>query len=86
MVPANKRDLSLEGGQYTKIGGIWTLKNDISSPKFDDLLIKTLLKGDTDLDLNNFYNHINICLNAVTRLIENLIQGNQSIKKNTEFE
>ena len=67
-VPANKRAPPLEGGHSTKIGGMWNLKNDISSPKCYEILIKTELKGDTALDLKNFYKHINICLNAVTRL------------------
>ena len=68
MFLTNKRDPPLEGGHSTKIGGMWTLKHDISSPKFYELLIKTELKGETDLDLKNFYNHIKMCLNAMTRL------------------
>ena len=44
---ANKRAPPLENGHYTKIGGKWTLKHDIKSPKFYELLIKTELKGDT---------------------------------------
>ena len=55
VVLANRRDPPLEGGHSTKIGGMWTLKHEISSPKFYKLLIKTELKVDTDLDLNNFY-------------------------------
>ena len=54
----NRRDPPLEGGNSTKIGGMWTLKHEIRSPKFYELLIKTELKGDTSLDINNFYNHI----------------------------
>ena len=38
------------------------------SPKLYELLIKTELKGDTAMDLNNFFNHIKMCLNAVTRI------------------
>ena len=34
MVPANKKAPPLEGGNSTKIGGMWTLKHDIISPKF----------------------------------------------------
>ena len=68
MVPDNKRSPPLEGVHYTKIGGMWTLKHEISSPKFYELLIKTEIKGDTALDLNNFYNHTKLCLNVVTRL------------------
>ena len=58
VVPVNRRYTPLEGGHSTKIGGMWTLKHEISSPKFYELLIKTELKGDTALDLKNFYNHI----------------------------
>ena len=68
VVLANRRAPPSDGGNYTKNGGMWTLKHDISSPKFYELLIKTELKGDTDLDPNKFYNHINMCLNAVTRI------------------
>ena len=45
------------------------LKHEIISPKFYELLIKIELKGDNALELNNFYNHINMCLNVVTRLL-----------------
>ena len=41
MVPANRRDPPLDGGIYTKIGGMWTLKHEIISPKFYEILIKT---------------------------------------------
>ena len=47
---------------------MWNLKHDIKSPKFYELIIKEELKGDTALDLKNFYNHIQMCLNEVTRL------------------
>ena len=57
-LPANKKYPSLEGGHYTNIGGMWTLKNEIISPKFYELLIKTKTKSDTDLNLKRFYNHI----------------------------
>ena len=63
VVPETRRDPPLDSGQYKKIGSMWNLEREISSPKFYELLIKTELKGDTALDLNNFYNHINICLN-----------------------
>ena len=36
-----KKDPPLEGGHYKKIGGMWNLKHEISSPKFYELLIKT---------------------------------------------
>ena len=68
VVPANRSATTLEGGHSTKIGGMWTLKHEISSPKLYDLLMKIELKGDTALDLNNLYNHIKMFLNTVTRL------------------
>ena len=86
VVPANRRDPPLEGVHYTKIGGMWTLKHEISSPKLCELLIKKSLKGDTTLYLKKLYNHINMCLNAMTRLQEGLLPGYQSMKKNSEFD
>ena len=82
----NMRATLLEGRHSTKIGGMWNLKHEISSPKFYELLIKTELKGDTALDLKNFYNHIKMSLNAVTRLREDLLPDYQSIKRHSEFE
>ena len=82
---AISRDITLVCGHYTKIIGMWTLKNEISSSKFYELLIKTELKGDTTLGLNNFYNHIKMCLNALTRLIEDLLPGYQSTKRSSYF-
>ena len=73
VVPANRRDPSLDGGNSTRIVGMCTIKHDISSPKFYDILIKTELKWGTTLDLNNFYNYIKMCLNTVTRLREDLL-------------
>ena len=75
VVPDSRRDPPLDGGHTTKIGGMWNLKHEISSPKLYELLIKTELKGDTALDLKNIYNHINIYLNSVTRLQEDLLPG-----------
>ena len=69
MVLDNNRDTPFGRWTFYKIGGMWTLKHEISSPKLYEILIKTYLKGDNDLDLKNFYNHINMCLNAVTRLL-----------------
>ena len=43
----------LEVVNRTEIGGIWTLKHEISSPKFYEIIIETELKGDTDMELNN---------------------------------
>ena len=40
MVPTNKRASPLEGGHSTKLRGMWTLKHEISSPRFYELLIK----------------------------------------------
>ena len=59
---------------------------EISSPRFYELLIKTELKGDTALDLKNFFNHIKMSLNAGTRLIEELLPDYQSIKRHSDFE
>ena len=72
MVPDNQEAPPLEGRNSIKFGGMWNLKHETISPIFYDLLIKTELKGDTVMDLNNFYNHISMFLNAVTRLRENL--------------
>ena len=44
-VQTNKRAPPLEGGISKNIGGMWTLKHDISSPRFYELLIKIELKG-----------------------------------------
>ena len=76
----------MEGGHSNKIGGMWTLKHDMSSPKFYEILIKTEHKGDTAMDINNFFNHIKMSLNAVTRLREDLLPDYQSIKRHSEFE
>ena len=86
MVPTNRMAPQLEGKHSTKIGGIWTLKHEISSPKFYELLINTELKGDTALDINNFYNRIKMCLNVVTRLLEDLHPGYQYTKRTSESE
>ena len=86
VVPDKKKDPSLEGGYYTKIGVIWTLKHEIISPKLYDLLINIELKGDTDMDLKNFYNHINMYLNMVTRPREELLPAYHSIIMHFEFE
>ena len=64
----NKRAKSLKCGHSTKIGCVGTIKHDICSPKFYELLIRTELKVCTTLDINNFYNQIKMFLNAVNRL------------------
>ena len=38
------------------------------------------------MDLNNFYNHINMGINAVTRLREYLLPAYHSIKIHSDFE
>ena len=68
VVPDNRRAPTLDRVHPNKIGGMWTLKHEIRSPKFYELLIKKEIKGNTDLYLKNFYNHINMCINMVTRL------------------
>ena len=73
VVPANRRAPPLDGGQSTKVGGVLNLNHEIRSPRFYGLLFKIELKGDTALDLKNFYKHINMCINAVTRIQEDLI-------------
>ena len=86
MVTANKKASTLEDGYSTKNGGMCTIKHEIRSSKFSEILIKTELKAETALDLNNFYNLINICLNAVTRLIEYFLPSYQSIKIHSNLE
>ena len=86
LVPAYRSDPQLEGGQYTKVGVMWNIKPEISQPKLCELLINTEPKGDTDIYLRNFYNHIKICLNVVTRLREGLLPGYHSVKRHSEFE
>ena len=71
------------GGQSTKIGVMWTLNHEISLPRFYELLTNTELKGDTSLDLKNFYNHIKMCLNAVTRILEDLLPGYHPINRHS---
>ena len=68
VVPAYKRAPTLDSEHYINIGGMWNIKHDIRLPKFYEILINTELKSDTALNFKNFYNHIKMCLNAVTRL------------------
>ena len=65
---------------------MWNLKYDFRSPKLYELLIKKELKGDTDIDLKNLYDHIKMCLNVVIILILDLLTDYQSIKRHSEFE
>ena len=78
----NRRAPPFEGGISENIGGMWTLKHEISSPRFYELLIKTELKRDTALDLKNFYNHVKMSLNAVTRLKVDRLPDYLYIKRN----
>ena len=73
----------MEGGNTIKIGAVCTLKFDISSPKFYELLLKTELKGDTSLEINNFYKHIKMCLNTVYILQEYFYPSYRSIKRHS---
>ena len=41
LLPAKRISPPLEGGHNTKIGGMWTIKHEIVSPKFYEILIKT---------------------------------------------
>ena len=68
VVPANRRSPPLDVRQYTKIGGMWTLKHEIISTRFYELLINIELKEETAMENKNFYNHINMCVDAVTIL------------------
>ena len=41
VLPTKIKGSPLDGGQSTKISGMWTRKHGIRSPKFYELLIKT---------------------------------------------
>ena len=73
VVPANKRARPPEGGHSKKIGRMWTLKHETSSPKFYEILIKIELKEDTATDLKKLYNYIRMYLNAVNITREDII-------------
>ena len=85
MVPYYRRAPPLDGVHSTKIGAMCTLKHEIVSPKFYELLIKIELKVYTAMDIKNFYNHIKMSLNVVTRLQEDLLPGYQYIKRHSDF-
>ena len=78
VVPANKGAPPLDGEHYKNIGGMWNIKHEISSPNFYELLINTELSGYTDLVVKKFYNHINMCLSVVNRLLEDLLTSYHS--------
>ena len=86
VVLVNNKAPPLEGGNSTKIGVMCNLKDEIISPKLYELLVKIEPKCDTAMDLNNFYNHIKICLKAMTRIQEYLLTGYQSMKRHSEFQ
>ena len=44
LLPANNNTPPLEGGNSTKIGGMWSLIHNINPQKLYELLIKTQLK------------------------------------------
>ena len=82
----NKKSPPLEDGHYMKIGGMRNLKHEITSPKFYELLIKTELKIYTALELNNFNDHIKICLNAANIIIEDLLTDYHPTKRHSKFQ
>ena len=65
---------------------MWNLKHEISSPRFYEILINIEPKGDTALDLKNFYNHIKMCINVVTIIREYLLPAYKSINRHSDFE
>ena len=73
VVTTDNKSPPLEGVHSTKNVGMWNLKHKIIPPKLYELLIKTQLKGYTDMDLNKLYNYINMCLNVVTRIREEFL-------------
>ena len=85
VVHTNRKVPLLQGRHYQKIRGMWNLKHEISSPKFYELFIKTKIKGDTDLYLNNFYNYTMMFLNEVKILWEDILPTYHKIKWNSEF-
>ena len=86
VVTAKNNTPPLEGGNYMKIGVMCTLKPEIGPPKFYELLVKSKLKVDTDLYLNNLYDHINMCLNVVIILRKYLLPAYRPIKRHFKFQ
>ena len=86
VAPDNRRAPPLDSEHFTKTFGMWNLKYKIGSPKLQELLINTELKGDTAMDLKNFYNNIKVFINALTRLQEDFLPYYQSIKRHSDFE
>ena len=65
---------------------MWNLKYNTISPRFYELLFNIELKGYTALDFNNFYNHVNMCLNAFPILRWDLLTAYQPIKIHSNFQ
>ena len=68
VVSDNKKAIPLEGGYSTKNGYLWTLKHDIRSPKFYELIINTELKVTLLWTSRTSTTTKNMCTNTVTRL------------------
>ena len=83
VVQDNNMGWSLKGGNSKTIGGMWNLKHVIVSLTFYEILIKIELKGNTSMDLENFYNFINMFIGAVNRLQEDLLPAYQYIKRHS---
>ena len=60
VVPANNIATLLESGNSVKNGDMCNLKHEIISPKFNELIIKIEIKGDTSLNLKKHNNNIQI--------------------------
>ena len=86
VVPDKNKAQTLEGWNYKELEACVISNMRSDNRKFYELLIKTKLKVDTDLDLKNFYNDINMSLNAVTKILEDLLTAYHYIKINSEFE
>ena len=86
IISSNKKAPLSKGGHSKQFGFMCNLKDDIIPPKFYALLINKELKGYTALDLENLYNNVNMCVNAMTRLREDLLNVYHSIKSHSEFE
>ena len=84
--PTNNKAPPLEGICSTKIGGMQTLKHEIRSSKFYELFINIVIKGETAMELKNFYNEIRMCFNDLNRTQEYLVTDNQSTKIHPQFQ
>ena len=68
VLPYNNKSPPLVGVNPIKLCGMWNIKHDNSASNLYEFIIKTKIKMETALVLNAFYNNINICINAVTRI------------------